>query len=73
MKWISVKDRLPENGQQVLVIGYKISELGGRSKNKSIGLVDFESIDYSSCSDYCYYDIHYSDIEYWQPIDNIIE
>jgi len=68
MNWISIEEKLPKINEKVLVIGYLRTELGGR-KEKRVGLVNWESAEKSSCSDYCYYDLSYDDITHWQPID----
>ena len=65
MIWISVKDRTPKKGEQVLVFGYLETELGGIASNRSVGLVEWESIERSTCYDMCYYDMNYQDITHW--------
>jgi hypothetical protein len=68
MNWISIEEKMPQEGEQVLVIGFLSTELFGRRKEKSVGLVNWESAEKSDCSDYCYYELEYQDITHWQPI-----
>ena len=68
MNWISIEEKMPQEGEQVLVIGFLSTELGGRKKEKRVGLVNWESAEKSDCSDYCYYGLEYVDITHWQPI-----
>ena len=68
MNWISIEEKMPQEGEQVLVIGFLSTELGGRRIEKSVGLVNWESAENSDCSDYCYYGLEYQDITHWQPI-----
>ena len=42
MNWISIEEKMPQEGEQVLVIGFLRPELGGRKKEKSVGLVNWE-------------------------------
>ena len=68
MNWISIEEKLPQEGEQVLVIGFLSNELKGPRKEKSVGLVDWKSAKESPCSDYVYYRLAYVDITHWQPI-----
>jgi hypothetical protein len=70
MEWISVKDRKPEKGQQVLVRGWLGTDLTERDEevDVTIGLVNWDSPDYSECSDTCHYSMWYSGITHWSPV-----
>jgi hypothetical protein len=64
--WISVKEKKPKTGEQVLVVGYLKTELGGKESKKTIGLVNWGKNKY--CSDVCYYMMEYKDITHWKPL-----
>ena len=66
--WISVEEKTPKKGQQVLVYGILCTELNTPRNKKSIGLVAWDSANCSSCSDTCYYPMEYTNITHWQPI-----
>jgi len=70
MEWISVKDRQPEQGQQVLVRGWLGTDLTERDEEVevTIGLVNWGSPDYSELSDLCHYSMWYSGITHWSPV-----
>jgi hypothetical protein len=70
MEWISVKDRKPEKGQQVLVRGWLGTDLTERDEevDVTIGLVNWYTPDYSECSDTCHYSMWYSGITHWSPV-----
>jgi hypothetical protein len=68
MNWISIKEKKPQKGEQVLVLGYLSTELDDRREHKTVGLVNWQSAKKSECSDYCYYTVAYEDITHWHPI-----
>jgi hypothetical protein len=70
MEWISVKEGQPEKGQQVLVRGWLGTDLTERDEevDVTIGLVNWDSPNYSECSDTCYYSMWYSGITHWSPV-----
>lgn len=66
MIWISVKERTPKKGEQVLVFGYLDTELSSnRVPKPTVGLVEWGSEKKSDCSDMCYYHMEYQDITHW--------
>jgi hypothetical protein len=71
--WISVKDRLPTQGEAVLVIGDFNSELSGFLEKNQCGLVAWGSVEYSQCKDYCYFPQWYTNIKFWQPLPKLPE
>jgi hypothetical protein len=68
MNWISVKERTPKNGEQVLVFGYLETELQDKAKKQTIGLVEWQDRYSSNCYDMCYYHMDYHDITHWCEI-----
>jgi hypothetical protein len=71
--WISVSDRLPTQGEAVLVIGDFNSELSGFLEKNQCGLVAWGSVEYSQCKDYCYFPQWYTNIKFWQPLPKLPE
>jgi hypothetical protein len=78
MNWIKVSKKVPKKGQLVLVRGNRETELDssfGRvdpAQNR-IGLVRWESRNYSRTSDMCYYEIVYSKITEWVAVEDSVE
>ena len=68
MQWTSVKDKQPEQGQQVLVQGHLATDLSLPNEELTTGLVDWGNPNYSECSDYCYYMMWYTGITHWSPV-----
>lgn len=69
MDWISIEDSKPKQGEQVLVFGVLNTELGGLRDSKTVGVVHWDNEDMSSCSDYCYYSLDYTQITHWCKIE----
>lgn len=75
MNWIKVSKKVPKKGQLVLVRGNRETELDssfGRvdQEQNRIGLVRWESRNYSRTSDMCYYEIVYSKITEWVAVED---
>ena len=74
--WIPVSERLPEDAQMVLVIGdlyTEVTDFIEQSDSNKIGLVKWQSFDYSPCVDTCAYSMWYSSIQFWQPLPKLPE
>ena len=65
--WIPVEEKLPQEGEKVLVFGYLETELSGQEDERSTGLVLWESAKNSTCADTCYYHMAYNNITHWMP------
>lgn len=64
MKWIKVtEDQKPASADRVLVYGRCRREIGDNDEYKNIGLVNWQSADYSPCADTDQYSVWYQDIE----------
>ena len=68
MNWIDVKERTPKQGEKVLVLGLKETELEGKIDEKTTGLVEWDNEARSGCIDVCYYYMEYSEITHWCEI-----
>jgi hypothetical protein len=73
--WIPVSERLPEIGEQVLVVGELCNEVSGYYEGIciSIGLVYFNSIATSQCCDVFNCVMWYTKIKFWQPLPKLPE
>ena len=65
--WISVKDRLPEEGQDVLVWYHNSYDVACLQKVKPVKLQppQFNNIE---MFEWCFYDFEDVDVTYWQPL-----
>jgi hypothetical protein len=67
-EWVACLERLPTEGQTVLVWGLKEAELSSNHYGPSIGLVTWNNEEFSDCADTCYYGIWYTKITHWMPL-----
>jgi hypothetical protein len=69
MKWISIKEKLPKQGQEVLVWANKVEgEIYYEVSEPSCVKVEFKTLEYSSVVDCDYYEVFASGITHWQPL-----
>ena len=68
MKWISVDERTPKQGQIVLVIGDFDTQLSYGIEEHKTGLVTWWSKERSDCVDELFYSMWYSNITHWCEI-----
>lgn len=71
MRWIPVSEKMPQKGQQVLVIGDREAELYPASGKPSVGCVYWNTAQSSPCSDTCFYSFGYTNITHWMPIPEL--
>jgi hypothetical protein len=67
-RWVPVSERLPENGDHVLVYGICCNELYDDDTEMSVDAVSWGSVDHSYCTGTCYYGVWYKDITHWKRI-----
>tara|TARA_R110002126_G_scaffold192796_1_gene341063 strand:+ start:194 stop:421 length:228 start_codon:yes stop_codon:yes gene_type:complete len=68
MNWIDVKEKIPKQGERVLVFGFKKTELEDEIDEKTIGFVEWSNEVRSDCVDICYYYMEYSGVTHWCKI-----
>lgn len=66
--WVSVSDRLPNNGQNVIAIGTWYGEISGRGASEYTGIGTWEGNRVSIDSDT--YSTEIIDVTHWQPLPN---
>lgn len=64
--WVSVKDRLPNNGQNVIAIGTWFGEINGRGESEYTGIGTWEGN--RVCIDSDTYSTEIIEVTHWQPL-----
>lgn len=69
MSWINVKEKLPKQGEEVLVWAEKVKgEIYYDVSEPSCVKVVFDTIERSNVSDCDYHEVFASGITHWQPL-----
>lgn len=69
MEWIKVEDKLPEDGQEVLVWANSIEgEIYYLVEEPSCAKVYFKKVDFSPIVDCDYYQVYAEGITHWMPL-----
>lgn len=66
--WISTKERLPEENQEVFAVGQYNSELGNNDEEDIVTATCIYSKEHYEITNTCYYSTWLTEVQFWMPI-----